>query len=108
MFDLGMLKNEYSSDIIIKSIKDSNFCQNVRDSFLDVAKEISFSKSIDQFNLEQKSEHEPEIMQTDDLSSNCIHINICYFIWSKNENSEKDPVELAQEYRRSLLKNPTL
>ena len=44
----------------------------------------------------------PEFDEQDsfaELPSNCMHINACYFMWSRGTQSGRDPVQIGQYYR---------
>ena len=34
-----------------------------------------------------------------ELPANCMHVNACYYMWSRGTQSEHDPVQIGQYYR---------
>ena len=103
--DLGFLRDKKGVSELITLVKNGNFRNFVNYGFIEKAKNfvledvISLAKSLSTQNSPETEEN-----NSSNLNSNCLHVNICYFIWSKLNPNCEDPVDLAQNFKKILLK----
>ena len=108
--ELSRIRNKDLATEATNYLFNSELPEEVAAKFLDSAKNINISRALNQSlttesHNNQSSEKKEEIPKIDEIASNCLHINISYFIWSRGENSDRDPVEIAHSYRHTILQN---